>query len=93
MALVMVADDETGEDQWGLSAPGLSETSTTTANVIQPSLTYGVAPAGTAEDPAAVTLVAGKTYNVFLWMVVPPSSTCAFRIVNGCMVAMKQFVK
>ena len=91
VALLLVEDN--AHDVWAINAPGFSESSTTDANVILPAVTYGQVPAGTVASPAAATLVAGTTYDLVLWMVVPSSTSCSTRVQNACLVTVKAFVR
>jgi hypothetical protein len=92
VALLLV--EQEASDMWVVNAPNFSETSTTAANVIFPSVTYGQTPSGSEVDAIPKPLVAGTTYNLVLWMVVPSSTNCVtMRVQNACLVALKSFVK
>lgn len=94
-AVAMVLVEEDASDRWVLMAPGLDDTSSTAANIIVPPVTYGQAPQGAEEYEPAMTLVAGHTYDLVLWKVVPPGATvqCQQRFSNVCLLAVKSFTR
>ena len=93
-AVAMVLVEEDASDMWVAMAPNLSSTSTQSSNIILPPVTYGVAPVGTDADPPE-TLLAGHTYELVLWRVVPAGATanCQARNGNACLLAVKTFTR
>jgi hypothetical protein len=73
----------------------LSGTSTEAANIILPPVTYGQVPTGTEELEPAATLVAGQTYELILWKIIPSGANvvCQSRNQNACMLTVKAFVR
>lgn len=84
-----------GADQWVVAAPFFSEASTEVANILAPPITYGVTPAGAEVLTPAASLVAGQTYTVILWRVVPANAQvqCEIRVQNACLIAFKEFTR
>lgn len=80
---------------WAVSAPDVSETSTETANIIRPPVTYGQLPPGAEQSGPAAALVPGRTYEVILWKVVSAGSTisCLQRVQNACLLAVTPFTR
>ena len=76
LALLLI-EDETGGDMWYVNSPDIESESPDLANRIAPQVTYGQVPAGMVgpTDPngpvPAVPLVAGRTYKLVLWRLVP----------------------
>ncbi|MGH7678082.1 MAG: hypothetical protein ACRENU_06415 [Gemmatimonadaceae bacterium] len=91
VALLLIEEDAT--DMWAITAPGLDDTSTETANIITPPVTYGSVPAGAEQDAPATPLVPGTTYELILWKIVPPNSTvqCQQRFQNACLLTVHPF--
>lgn len=91
VALVLVEDD--GSDMWYAWAPNLDENSTEASNIINPAVTYGQLPPGTEGSDETLPLVAGQTYDIILWRVVPEGApaTCIQRFSNVCLIGQKQF--
>src|SRR5688572_16438469 len=70
-AVALVLIEEEFSDMWGIIAPGLSGSSTESDNIIHPPVTYGQVPSGAEELDAPQTLIAGHTYEVVLWKIIP----------------------
>jgi hypothetical protein len=94
-AVAFLLIEEEASDRWGIIAPGLSNSSTESANIISPSVTYGVVPPGTDEITPPEPLIAGRTYELLLWKIVPAGSTalCQARFENACLLTIKEFVR
>jgi hypothetical protein len=92
-AVALLLVEQESSDQWAIAGPGFDETSTTAANVIVPTVTYGQVPAGAEELQPPETLIAGTTYEVVLWRLVEPGANppCQERFENACLIAVKQF--
>jgi hypothetical protein len=92
VALLLVEQD--ASDRWAISVPGF-DPSTEADNIISPPITYGQAPAGTEEDPPAQPLVAGQTYELVLWKILPAggSTQCQQTFQNACLLAVKEFTR
>jgi hypothetical protein len=93
MAIVLVEDD--ASDMWGVGTAESQWNSPTTANVIAPPVTYGVAPSRTETFESARPLASGRTYEVILWRILPASSTaqCQQRVEAMCLMAVHAFVR
>ncbi len=93
LALVLVEED--ASDQWLLGSPEDAWDSPARGNIIRPPLTYGQAVAGTESGDPPATLIAGRTYEVILWRVLPAGSQqpCQARYENMCMIALKPFIR
>src|SRR5262245_49064779 len=91
----MVLVEQNGSDQWVIHAPGLGSTLDESANVISPTVTYGQKPSGTEQTSPAEPLVAGQTYTLVLWRVLPTGSTasCMQKVDNACLMAVKEFTR
>lgn len=91
VALLLVELD--GSDQWGIATPNLEGNVTESDNIIHPPVTYGIVPAGAQEGPSPAALVAGQSYTLVLWKVVPAGSTiqCQQRFENACLLAVHAF--
>ncbi len=67
------------------------------ANLILPPVTYGVVPAvgGLLQTWGPEPLVAGETYDLVLWRVLPAGSTarCQWNLENSCLVAVRPFTR
>jgi len=92
-AVVLVLVEEDADDMWGVSAPDLSGTATEASNIILPPVTYGQIPSGAEEIEPASPLVAGRTYELILWKIVPAGAnvSCLSRLDNACLIAVKAF--
>ena len=97
VALVLV-EDENGGDQW-LASTALFEGSPkpSEANRIKPPVAYGVAPAGIAglETTAPEQLVAGRSYILVLWRLMPANgaTSCPLHLGDYCMIGSKSFTR
>jgi hypothetical protein len=92
-AVALLLIEEEASDQWVISGEDLSSTTTESANRILPPITYGQVPSGIFEESPPETLVAGRTYEVILWKIVPAGSTvqCQQRFENACLLAVHPF--
>lgn len=93
VALLLI--EEEADDMWVISAPNLSNTSTEAANIIVPPVAYGPVPPGAEQVEPAATLIAGHSYELILWKVVPAGAnvSCQARFDNLCMLAVRPFVR
>lgn len=95
-AMTMVLVEEDAEDQWAVSSFKDEDNLQTSDNRLLPPITYGQKPADGTELSAPVALVAGHTYDLVLWRVLPAGSStsqCLHHFENACLVALKQFTK
>ena len=94
-SVAMVLIEEDASDQWLVGTSEDSWTSAETANRILPPLTYGQTPAGTEVSEPPATLVAGRTYELILWRVLPSGSTaeCQLRLQNMCLLTVTPFTR
>ena len=76
--LFVLGVEEEGGDVWVIVSEG--------GNRIASGVQYGVLPAGTTSDQAAVPLVAGRTYNIFALRHTGPGSG------DGVLAGTKDFV-
>jgi hypothetical protein len=92
-AVAMVLVEEDASDMWAVVAPDLSSSSTESANIIGPPVVYGQVPAGAEQTDAPLPLVAGTTYELVLWRVLPAGSSAVCQAQNGnaCLLAVKTF--
>ena len=94
-SVAMVLVEEDASDRWLVSSPEDSWTSADAANKILPPLTYGQTPAGTEIGEPPATLVAGRTYELILWRMLPSGSTaqCQQRFENMCLLTVTEFTR
>jgi hypothetical protein len=87
--------EEDAADQWVVQAPGFSETSDESANVIVPPVTYGQLPQGAELVSGPSPLASGTAYDLVLWKTVPAGSTlqCQQRFQNACLLSVKVFTR
>ena len=92
VAAILVEQD--GSDVFWIAAPQFGETLTQSMNVIEPPYTYGVVLPG-MESRWEGDLVAGETYDLVLWRILPEGSTasCLGRMDDGCLVAVRSFTR
>lgn len=96
VALLLVEPVGSGSDQWGLMTPEDTWDTPGEGNAIRPPVTYGVVPSGTATatmEPE--TLVAGQSYELILWRIVPfaPGEACIQRLEEACLIEVKTFTR
>jgi hypothetical protein len=94
MMLLLVEED--ASDMWAINAPESSWGSPSTANIILPPVTYGQVPAGTVADYPASPLVAGVTYELVLWRILPEGHAgtgCMLTFDSACLVAVEEFTR
>lgn len=93
VALLLV--EEGASDQWGINTPEDSWETASEANLILPPVTYGLAPEGVEEDFPAEELVAGRTYELVLWRILPEGTTgdCIMMLENACLLAVHEFTR
>jgi hypothetical protein len=101
VALLLIEDDS-GGDMWYVTSPDIESDSPDLANRITPRVTYGQVPTG-MDGPTdingpvqAFPLVAGRTYKLVLWRLLPAgssTSSCQSSLENACLVAVKTFVR
>lgn len=91
VALLLI--EEGAADRWVTFTPDSTWDTPRAANTIVPPVTYGIAPSSASTLEPPVPLVAGKTYELILWRIIPEPSTaqCARRYGNACLVALKEF--
>ena len=91
VALLLV--EEAAHDMWAVMAPGMSSSSTESANVIVPPVVYGQVPSGAQQTDPAAALVPGTTYELVLWRILPAGSAaqCQARNGNACLLTVKTF--
>lgn len=94
-AVAMVLIEEDASDRWSVATLEDSWTSADAGNKILPPVTYGQTPAGTEIGEPPATLVAGRTYELILWRVLPSGSSaqCQQRFENMCLLVVSQFTR
>jgi hypothetical protein len=93
---VLLLVEENGSDRWAINAPESSWGSQTTANIIRPPVSYGQVPAGTVAADLPLPLVAGTTYELVLWRILPPGHSgagCIMKWDSACLTAVKEFTR
>jgi hypothetical protein len=96
---LLIVEDENGGDMWLVRSPDLSNGSPNLANRVFPRVTYGQTPTGMTAPSAASPLVAGQTYKLVLWRIVPIApgqtlpSNCPTLFGDKCLVATQTFVR
>jgi hypothetical protein len=94
--MVLLLVEENGSDRWAINAPESSWGSQTTANIIRPPVSYGQVPAGTVAADLPLPLVAGTTYELVLWRILPPGHSgagCIMKWDSACLTAVKEFTR
>jgi hypothetical protein len=94
---LLVVETTDGHDQWWVAGfnPDTVDIPTTDANRISPRVTYGHVPATSTDSFGPESLVAGTTYVVALWRVLPNGSTlqCQQNHGTACLVAVASFTR
>jgi len=94
---LLVVETTVGHDQWWVAGfnPDTVDIPTTDANRISPRVTYGHVPATSTDSFGPESLVAGTTYVVALWRVLPNGSTlqCQQNHGTACLVAVASFTR
>lgn len=94
---LLVVETAVGHDQWWVAGfnPDTVDIPTVSANRILPRVTYGHVPATATDSFGPEPLVAGTTYVVALWRVLPSGSTlqCQQNHGTACLVAVTSFTR
>jgi hypothetical protein len=92
-AVALVLVEEEASDAWGITTDVSTWDDPAQANLIEPPVQYGVAPASVTEFEPPAPLTAGVTYEVILWRVAPGSTDdCAAVFSPGaCLLAVQEF--
>ncbi|HTI65419.1 MAG TPA: hypothetical protein VL524_17980 [Gemmatimonadaceae bacterium] len=94
---LLVVETAVGHDQWWVAGfnPDTVDIPSTDANRISPRVTYGHVPATSTDSFGPESLVAGTTYVVALWRVLPNGSTlqCQQNHGTACLVAVASFTR
>ena len=92
---MVLVEADGGADQWVIAEPFFNELSTESANILAPPITYGVTPIGADVVQSPTNLVAGQSYTLILWRVIPAGSSvkCEVRVQNSCLIAFKAFTR
>ena len=94
---LLVVETTVGHDQWWIAGfnPDTVDNPTTAANRIVPRITYGHVPTTATDSFGPEPLVAGTTYVVALWRVLPSGSTLQCQQNHGaaCLVAVTSFTR
>jgi hypothetical protein len=92
---LLVVEETMGHDHWWIAGfnPDSVDNPTTGANRIAPRVTFGRVPATITDSFGPEPLVAGTTYIVALWRVLPSGSTleCQQKHGDACLVAVNSF--
>lgn len=94
---LLVVEETMGHDHWWIAGfnPDTVDNPTVSANRIAPRVTFGRVPATITDSFGPEPLVAGTTYIVGLWRVLPSGSTlqCQQKHGDACLVAVASFVR
>lgn len=94
---LLVVEETMGHDHWWIAGfnPDSVDNPTTSANRIAPRVTFGRVPAKITDSFGPEPLLAGTTYLVALWRVLPSGSTleCQQKHGDACLVAVTSFLR
>lgn len=93
VALLLVEEQETGRDVWGIRTDEGNWDDHTLANQIRTPIGYPTVPVGITEIQDPLPLVEGQIYQIVLWRVLPPgSSVVCPEVQDGvCRAALETF--
>jgi hypothetical protein len=96
VALVLVETDS-GHDMWWVATfdPESDVAPTVDANRIATHVSFGDVPSTATHSYGPDPLIAGKTYTLALWRVLPKGSTlhCLQNVESNCLLAVKTFTR
>ncbi|HMA23180.1 MAG: hypothetical protein ACM37U_08170 [Gemmatimonas sp.] len=96
VALLVVENDQ-GSDRWWIATfdPDADIDPTIEANRIAPRVTFGQMPATATHSYGPEDLIAGTTYTVALWRILPKDSPvhCQQSAGSACLIAVKTFTR